>query len=513
MKREKLTALFCAMCLFALMSLDYGARASDAESVTFNNQVIRILQQHCQACHHADDIAPFSLMTYGEAKLFAEAMSEATQSREMPPWKAAEGCSEFEGNLRLSDEEIEALARWVDAGKPEGDPADAPAPLKFTGDWQLGQPDVVLQPNSDFDVKIGDDVYRYFSLPTDLRGDRFLSAIDVKPGARSIVHHAIIYLDEKGESKKMDDADPGAGFATSGGAGFLTEGAIGWWLPGQQLHYEADGTGWKIPKGARIVLKVHYHVHHGGGQKDRTQVGLYFSRKPVTKQLRTLAVDNTNFTIPAGESDFNLTASHARLAPGQAMHALGIAPHMQLLGQELEVEAVAPDAASRCLISIDDWDSHWQGLYSFKEPVALPGGTQLNLTASYNNSLTNPFNPNFPPKAVRYGEMTTDETCLAYVKYTLDSESRDLSSPRIASIEIDSSGQLVVKGKGFLAGADIEVDGERAGDSRNHKKKTGKRLMSSEDWKALMPTGKQVTVRVLNPDGVHSDPFSFTRRD
>lgn len=103
--------------------------------MTFNNQIIRILQQHCQACHHTDDIAPFSLMTYSEAKLFAEAMREATETREMPPWKPAQGCGEFEGERGLSDEQIETLARWVEAGAPEGDPADAPAPLKFTGNW------------------------------------------------------------------------------------------------------------------------------------------------------------------------------------------------------------------------------------------------------------------------------------------------------------------------------------------------------------------------------------------
>lgn len=514
MTSKKLFALLFVLGMFALMSVNrHGARASDAETVTFNNQVIRILQQNCQACHHADDIAPFSLMTYGEAKLFAEVISEAAESREMPPWKPADGCGEFEGGRTLTDEQIETLARWVEAGKPEGDPADAPAPLVFTGDWQLGQPDVVLQPDSDFDVQIGDDIYRYFSLPTDLRGDRFLSAIDLKPGARSIVHHAIIYVDEKGESKKMDEADTLAGFATSGGAEFLTKGAIGWWMPGQQLRPEADGTAWLIPKGARIVLKIHYHVHHGGGQKDRTQVGLYFARNPVTKQLRTLTIENTAFTVPADESHFKLTASYPQIAPGQALHALGVAPHLQLLGHELDVQAVKADGSALCLISIDDWDSHWQGLYSFKEPVAIASGAQLNLTAYYNNSLTNPENPNYPPKAVRHGERTTDETCLAYIKYTLDSESRELSSPQITGVEIDSSGQLTVKGKRFDAGADIEVDGKRVADTRNHKKKTAKRLLSSEDWKALVTTGKQVTVNVLNPDGVRSNTVNFTRRD
>jgi hypothetical protein len=507
----KLCVLFFVMCAFAFTcGHSDGVRASEGDSVTFNNQVVRILQQRCQICHHQGDIAPFSLVTYGEAKLFAEAMLEAIESREMPPWKASPECGEFDDERRMSNDEVETFARWVEAGTPEGDPADAPQPLQFKGDWPLGLPDVVLKPEANFDVMIGDDIYRCFSFPTDSRGERFLSAIDVRPGARSVVHHAIVYIDESGESKRFDEADAAPGFNCPNDAEF-TKSAVAWWMPGAPARFEPAGDAWKVPKSARIVIKIHYHVHHGGGQSDQTEVGLYFAREPVRKELRTLLLTNTSFAIPAGDSHYKVTASNPPLGPRQAAHAVGVAPHMQLLGREMEVEAASPDGETRCLISTEDWDSHWQGLYRFKEPVALPPGTQLSLTAYYNNSFSNPENPNFPPKTVRYGERTQDETCMAFIKYTLDAENREMSSPRIDSVGVDSGGQLVVKGKGFSSGADIELDGKRLADSKNHKKKGAKRLLSGDDWKSLIPPGKEVLVTVLNTDGVRSPAISFSR--
>jgi hypothetical protein len=497
--------------VLTLINIDsFAVHTSQSLPVTFNNQVVRILQQRCQVCHHNGDIAPFSLVTYSEAKLFAEVIQEATESQEMPPWKASRLCGEFDGERRLTDEEIETLAEWVAGGKPEGDPADLPPPLTFDNDWPLGRPDLVLQPGADFEVMLGDDIYRCFSFPADSRGDRFLSAIDVKPGARSVVHHAIVYLDEKGESKTLDDADPSPGFDCPNDVAF-TKSAIGWWAPGEDTRFEAEGTGWRVPKGARLVLKIHYHVHHGGGQKDRTEVGLYYARRPVRKELRTLLLSNTAFAIPAGDSHYKITASYPPIAMGQSAHALAIAPHMQRLGREMEVEATLPDTTSRCLISVEDWDSHWQTSYNFKEPVALPSGTRLDLTAYYDNSRNNPDNPSFPLKIVRYGERAEDETCIAFVKYTLDEESRDISSPQIGSVSIDTTGQLVVKGKGFLKGADIEIDGKRLDDTRNHKKKSSKRLLSSDGWEPLIVDGKQASITVLNPDGARSSPLSFTR--
>jgi hypothetical protein len=506
--------LAVAIVLGAVALFGIGARrmsATQVEPVTFNNQVVRILQENCQVCHRPDDIGPFSLMTYNDAKLFAVVVRAAVEDGEMPPWKPAEGCGEFEGERRLTAEEIATIVQWVEDGTPEGAASDLPPPVQFA-DWPLGEPDVVLEPDEEFTIELGDDVFRCFSLPTDLRGDRFLSAIDVRPESREIVHHASLHVDESGASKALDDADPRAGYDCSGGDDFMTSGAIAWWIPGSQPRFEPEGTGWRIKKGARLVLQIHYHAHHGGGHGDRTQVGLYFARSPVRKELRTLSVSNHDFVIPAGESSFQVTATGPPIAPAQDAHAVSIAPHMHLLGREIEVEARYADGSSRCLLKIPEWDAHFQEAYRFVEPVPLPAGTRLSISAAYDNSIQNPDNPNRPPRAVTAGHRTDQEMCIAYLKYTLDSEVRGLSSPEIKNVTIDSNNRLDIKGKGFLDGADIEVNGNRIADTINlKKKKAAKRLRSNDDWRALIAPGVQVSVTVLNPDGVRSAQATFTR--
>jgi Copper type II ascorbate-dependent monooxygenase, C-terminal domain len=495
----------------ALTYLGLCARArSNSDPITFNSQIVRLLQQRCQSCHHDGDIAPFPFVTYDQAKLFGEAMREATESGAMPPWKAVDDCAPLDGVTRLTVDERETLARWVDAGMPEGNAADLPPPLRFDDSWSLGEPDVVLQPDQEFQVNLGDDIYRCFSLPTDLRGDRFVSAIDVKPGVRSIVHHATVYLDANGESKPLDDADPLAGFECPNNVKFTKESPIFWWVPGRTTQFENDGSAWLVPRGAGLVLKIHYHVHHGSGGRDRSAVGLYFARKPVTKQLRALPIVNDVFTIPAGNP--NYVVNQTAVLAGDA-HVLGIAPHMQSLGQEMQVQAHRADGSTQCLVKVEDWDAHWQRLYRLKDPIAIAAGTVVNLTAHYNNSTSNPDNLNRPPIDIHPGEKTTDETCIAFVKYALDAENREPSSPQIALVSVDADGTMIVKGQGFSPGADILIDGVRVTDTLNHKKKSKAQrlLMSIGDWKRLAVPGKQVSISVLNTDGVSSVPASFVR--
>jgi copper type II ascorbate-dependent monooxygenase-like protein len=510
--KRSVTLLLLAMALTIVCAERRTSVRSNPETITFNNQVVRLLQKKCQVCHHDGDIAPFSLMTYIQAKLFGETMREAVEAQIMPPWKAVDDCVALSGVTRLTAEERGTIAQWIEQGSPEGDPADLPPPLQFDdSSWPLGEPDVILQPDKPFVVGIGDDLYRCFSLPADLRGDRFIAAIDVKPEARSIVHHAIVYLDADNESKRLDDADPLPGFQCPNDVQFAKKSPVFWWVPGQPSQLEPEGTGWLIPRGISLVLKVHYHVHHGTGGSDRTSVGLYFARKPVTKQLRVLTLINNTFTIPPDNANYEISASAAPMASGGDVHALGIAPHMQLLGHDMEIDAQSSEGALQCLLGVDDWDAHWQRFYQFQEPVAVSAGTKLSLTAHYNNSRSNPDNPFFPLIDVHPGETTSDETCIAFIKYTLDSENRQLSSPQINSVSIDGDNRLVVKGRGFSVGAEIMIDGQRVRDTVNHKKKGEKRLNSESDWRRLATRGQQAAIIVLNADGVSSPSVSFTR--
>jgi hypothetical protein len=509
MKRVLQLSLIAAA--FTLLVLGSGKSSAFQEEVTFNNQVVRIFQAKCQVCHHPGDIAPFSLMTYAEARPWARAIQEKVVLREMPPWKPVDGCGEFDGDRRLTDDEIATISRWADSSAREGDPALLPEPRTFPDVWPLGPPDVVLQPEGDYVVKPGADIYRCFSIPTALRGDRYISAVEIKPGNRNVVHHVIIYLDRTGASKQLDDADPEPGYTSFGGPGFDAAGTLGGWSPGARGRFEPEGNAWLLTEGVRAVIQVHYHPRGNTTETDRTQVGLYYARQPVRKDIQAVPIVNDSFRIPAGDPHYRVTASQT-VPPGLALHLIGVYPHMHLLGREMSVEAQSPDGSSRCLINIDKWSFQWQGMYFFKEQIPLPAGTTVRVTSYYDNSAGNPLNPNNPPKPVAWGEQTTDEMCVLFLEVSLDAQNRTPSSPTIKSVSIDSN-TLVVQGQRFLPGSDIEIDGTRLSDTINHKKKkkATKQLMSGGDWKSLLVPGRASSITVLNTDGARSDAVAFTR--
>ncbi|MGE0101669.1 MAG: hypothetical protein AB7H86_02830 [Blastocatellales bacterium] len=476
---------------------------------TFSKEVVRIFQKSCQTCHHPGDIAPFSLMTWQESRPWAKSIREKVLLREMPPWKPVAGCGDFQDARGLTDEEIQTIVAWVDGGSPEGDPADLPAPLEFPDGWSLGAPDLVVVNNESYTPPTQGDMYRCFSVPVgDLRGDRWVSAISVKPGNPRIVHHVIVYPDNNGVSAQLDAADPGPGYTCFGGPGFSTTDFMGGWAPGSRGYFAPDGIGIPLKNNSRVVIQVHYHPT-GEAETDLTPVGLYFSKKPVTKRLQVLPLVNQTFAIPAGAKDYEVTASYDVL-PFLSAKIWALTPHMHLLGRKIKVELTRPgDPSPNCLIRIDDWDFNWQGTYLLKDGFAVPGGSNIKLTAVYDNSAGNPLNPNNPPKVVRWGEETTDEMALAFVGFTLDFESFPLSTPTLAEVSVDASGNLVAKGAGFTAGADIEINGHSLRDTAAQTQSTT--LTSAQLWKVYAAPGQQVNVTVINPDGVRTSARPFIR--
>jgi len=182
-----------------------------------------------------------------------------------------------------------------------------------------------------------------------------------------------------------------------------------------------DGVGMLLPAGARVVVQVHYHHRGKSTETDRTRLGLHFARQPIDKRVRAIPILNRGFMIPAGEARHEVKASYT-LPPTWNLHAIAITPHMHLLGREMKVTATYPDGSTRPLIYIDDWDFHWQGSYTFTQPVPLPGGTRIDVAAIYDNSPANKRNPSTPPQAVGWGEGTTDEMCIAFLRVTVDAE-------------------------------------------------------------------------------------------
>lgn len=405
----------------ALVRPERTASAETAK-VTYHRDVEPILQERCQSCHRPGQVAPFSLLSYADAKSWATEIKEFATTRQMPPWKAEPGHGEFRDVRRMSDAEIATLAAWADAGAPKGDPKTAPPARNWGDGWSLGKPDLVLTMPEDYHVAAsGQDDFRCFVLPTGLTEDKDVIAVEVRPGNPRVVHHVLNFLDASGRGRALDQKDPGPGYDSGpGGVGFLPSGAVGGWAPGNMPRFLPEGLGRALPKGSDLVVQVHYHKT-GKPEVDRTSIGLYFSKEPVKKIVKTFPLTNLRIDIPAGEARHAVTQSVT--LPFNST-AIAITPHMHLLGKEMKVTATFPDGKVVPMVFIKDWDYRWQDTYVYKEPMVLPKGTKLDLVAYFDNTSANPLNPNNPPKRVTFGEQTTDEMCFAFIEYVDDNTSR-----------------------------------------------------------------------------------------
>ncbi len=421
MTRVLALALACAAVLSAQVRQPLRSRSAQSEPTTFHKDVERILQQHCQSCHRPGEVAPFSLLDYDSAWLFSRHIRSAVRSRYMPPWKPVRGeGAELQRERGLSDAEIEVLTRWADNGAPAGDPKDAPEPLEFTSGWPLGEPDLILEiPQAYSPDKDGADDYRCFSLAPNLPTDRKIRAIAVEPGNRQIVHHVILFPDPNSESASLHDpGDPQPGYTCFGDPGFDSPGFYGGWVPGNTQQPFPAGVAMTLGANARIALQIHYHPD-GTQQQDQTRVGLYFTDEPNPKELLFLPLVDRDFEIPAGAKSHVVTAEFEVPRFVSAARVYALLPHMHLLGRDIRLD-VERNGTVEPVIHIDDWDFDWQDTYWLKEPMLVRSGTIARLTCTYDNSASNPNNPNQPPKAVRWGEKTTDEMALMFVAVTLE---------------------------------------------------------------------------------------------
>jgi mono/diheme cytochrome c family protein len=423
-------------------------------AVTYHRDVAPIVQAHCQGCHRPGEVGPFSLTSYKHAVNWSSDIKDYVRDRKMPPWKPAEAAHPFADDRRLSDKDIATLVAWVDAGTPEGDPKDAPPPAKFVSGWQLGPPDLVLTVPTDFTIgPSGTDLFRCYALPTGLTEDRHVVAYEVRPGNPRVVHHTLNFIDNAGRGRALereqqekdketaDVPDHGPGYSRRMGVGFAPRGGIGGWAPGQQPHVLPHGAGFYLPKNSDIVLQVHYH-RTGRVETDRTQVGLYFAKKPVERTIEPVIIapsirNPLNFFIPPGVEEYPIKGS---IWLEKDCTVYSVMPHMHLIGRRIKVTMTPPGGNPETIIAIKDWDYNWQETYYFKEPLRVKAGTRFDIEGVYDNSGKNPYNPSDPPKTVRFGEQTTNEMCFGFlqtsgdepgpVRWFIDEQKKILMPPR-----------------------------------------------------------------------------------
>ena len=408
----------------------------NATKLTYHKDIAPILQKNCQGCHRPGEVGPFSLMTYKQAVNWAGDIKDYTSRREMPPWKPTESIA-FRNDRRMSDADIKTLAEWVDGGTPEGNAVDAPEPVKASEGWILGKPDLILN-TGDYKVgPSGSDAFRCFVMPTNLPEDTHIIGFEVRPGNPQIVHHTLNYWDITGKARELEakakakagpeDRDQGPGYSASMGLGFFPSGTprpgtppignFGGWAPGQLARFLPEGTGYLLPKGADVVMQVHYH-RNGKPEKDNTQLALYFAKKKIDRPYQTVTVGAKGLLfIPPNKDDYK---AHGVVYMHTDATLHSVMPHMHLIGKTVKMTLTPPDGDPITLVDIHDWDYNWQETYWLKEPMKIKAGTKLEIEAIYDNSTRNPNNPRNPPAYVLFGEQTTNEMLFGFFGMTTE---------------------------------------------------------------------------------------------
>ena len=380
-----------------------------AQPVTFNKDIAPIIYKNCASCHRPGEAAPFSLLSYQDVSKRGRIVALVTQSRFMPPWKAEETSYPFRDERRLKDSEIALIQQWVKQGVPEGKPSDAPAPPEFASGWILGEPDLIVEMPAAYHVPAdGPDIYRNIAVPLGLAEDKWITAIDMKPSARSVVHHVLYFADPTGNAhnRPAQGTEPGFSGMRPGGEAE----PLGGWAVGAQPHFWPDGLALPVKRGSDFVIQYHFHPT-GKPEAEKSLVGFYFAKQPPARTLVSIQMPPSyslfaGLDIPAGEKDFVIRDSYTLPA---AIDAVSIGAHAHYIAKKMKMTATFPDGEVRTLLAINDWDFSWQDRYMFKDAVPLPKGTRLEVEVHWDNSAANPRNPSNPPIEVRWGEQSKDE--------------------------------------------------------------------------------------------------------
>jgi hypothetical protein len=397
------------LSLFSLAALGGGLveGSNSAAAVTFSKDVAPIFYKKCATCHRPGEIAPMSLLTYRDARPWAKSIREKVVDGSMPPWHADMRYGSFKNDRRLSKTEANTIIDWVDAGAKEGNAKDLPPAPQFTQGWRIGKPDVVLAMAQEYNVPAQGVInYQYFLVPTRFTEDKWIQAAEVRPGNRAVVHHVIVFVVGPDALKQR------LSLFRDGGV----EGLVGA-APGEEGMILPDGVGRLVKAGSILVFQMHY-TPNGTAQKDRTSVGLIFSRKPIEKAASGGAPMNRRFSIPPGDDNYEVRSSYTFK---EDSHIMSLMPHMHVRGKDFEYRLVRPDGTSNIILSVPRYNFNWQTRYEFKDPVAAPAGSRLECVAHFDNSAKNKWNPD-PTKTVRWGPQTWEEMMIGFVGFTVDNQ-------------------------------------------------------------------------------------------
>lgn len=396
-----------------------------AQTPNYAQHIQPIILKNCATpCHHPGGVGPFSLLTYEDVAKRGKFVAKVTQIRYMPPFPADRTFQHYANERGLTEKEIGLIGEWVAKGMVKGRskeigvrkqndqmaPPGGPAHPSLLTPHSL-KPDLTLRMTSAYAIKgDGREDFRYFHVPTNLKEDVWLEAIEFVSGNRKLVHHSRLMVDTTGTMAGIDgmaEDDPRvAQFQRTR----LADEFLYGWVPGNDRVTFPAGAAKRLRAGSNLIINLHY-APSGKADTDLSEVRLYFAKKPVQKEVRTLTLTENNianqpFLIPANQKK----TFFMQMGPlPQTVQLLSVMPHMHWLGRTVRAFAITPDGDAINLIKIDDWQYNWQMTYFFKQPLTIPKGSILMAEATYDNTTANPLNPNKTPRDVPYGWNSTDE--------------------------------------------------------------------------------------------------------
>jgi hypothetical protein len=454
------TAFVLGVLLLAVPGGAAGQSAGSATSaLTFSKDVAPILYSKCVHCHRPGEIGPMSLLTYQDVRPWAKAIKSKVVSREMPPWGADPQYGHFRNDASLSQQQIDALVSWVDAGAPKGNDADMPTVSAAKNGWHDGEPDLILEMPIEFAVPAEgqvDVVTIYMKVP--FSEDIFIKALEIRPTAPGVVHHGGVYtVDRLPEGATIVDGNVigrdgkmlsrGEISRANGRRGSEENDKLLSFVPGRGYESYLEGAGQRIKAGSYIYFNMHYQPT-GKPERDRTRLGLYLAKRPgeVTHQIyhgwrsagpTTYVVEGKELAIGRGAGDdgdsdsdlppippyaenFTVVSVHAIT---EAITVYGLTPHLHLRGKSMKYTLTLPDGREEVLLSVPKYDFNWQLYYELDTPRKIPAGSKVTVTTVFDNSTRNKYNP-APEKQVWWSDQSWDEMYAPQVRFTIDN--RDL---------------------------------------------------------------------------------------
>lgn len=428
---------------------------------TFSKDVAPILYKNCVGCHHPNDIAPMSLLTYREVRPWASSIRQAVVQRVMPPWHADPHVGDYINDPRLSDADVATIDNWVKQGAKEGSRSDLPATPVFHDGWHI-KPDTVITIPETTVASGNQDDYEYIYVPTNFTEDRWIQAAEVLPGDRRVVHHATVsvvsgkdvpHLKEARATEELDQfhfrtgkvnhVKPDAPVSDDGCAAPQNtkepRGSSGYvnhvpaiYLPGHLAEVRPPGYALKIAAGSYLQFQIHYSNRLNQSVSDKTSIGLVFAKQPVQHEVAQYEIWNNWFRIPPKDGDHKVTSCF--VLP-KDVQAVAYTAHMHFRGKSMRTQAVFPDGRTETLFNVPRYDFRWQETYFLKKQFVLPKGTKLITTAFFDNSANNPLNPD-PAQSVRWGEPSNEEMMGFWLAYSDVAPLHPKSAPSVTAVSL-----------------------------------------------------------------------------